>query len=88
MHYRHSDEEKFRSLGKFLYENYRQSLLIIADNQRELAKMRALRPFADKDFPVWLDEEREYMAKVGKEPPENKLACLYVDALEDLARAR
>lgn len=84
MHYQHTDELKLLSLGKFIYDNYRQSLRILDENEREIEDLRITKGYGAAQFLEWLSEERDYVQTVGKESPEDKLRCLYVEALDNL----
>lgn len=79
------DEERYLSLGSFLFNNYSQALTIINDLTDYLPKMFAKLQLDPTDFPRWIDEEREYLTGLGKEPEEDTLRVAYVKALQELA---
>jgi hypothetical protein len=76
------------SLGSFIYNHYREALDVIRTNSAELAEIQAHLQIADGDFEVYLNEERAYLHSLTRELPEDTLRFDYVEALDDLAKAR
>lgn len=87
-HYRHWDKEKTANLGNFIYNNYVQALRVRADCGDALATYETRKPgFSREVIPQWLEEEREYLAGLQKEPEGDTLRVEYVTALDELRAA-
>lgn len=71
--------------GKFLVNNYRQALKIIA-GEGSLSTAMKSRGISADDFEQWLVEERAYLKSLGKEPEEETLNLDYFQKLLELRR--
>lgn len=69
--------------GRFLYNNYRQALKIIADGTPHVEKMKARLNITDDNIDGWLKEEEEFFKNLKDEPDERVLESAYVRALYD-----
>lgn len=86
-HFHQWDQDKYASLGSFLRNNYRQSLLLISEIGDVLGDLRKIEGFDEKSIYRWLNEEEEYLSGLAKEPEEDTLAVAYVEALIELVEA-
>ncbi|KIK34196.1 hypothetical protein CY34DRAFT_98437 [Suillus luteus UH-Slu-Lm8-n1] len=86
LHFDQWDTDRYPELSRFLFNNYRQALTIIADYTKEIEAYRAVYPDEVLDFDSWIDEELQYLVTVGSEPQHDALTVEYVDALEKLAK--
>ena len=75
-------------IGKFLFNNYKQAHSIIYVYSPELEAFKAVYGFGAADFEQWHHEESEWLASQCKEPAEDMLKVLYVEALERLRTAK
>lgn len=64
-------------LGKFLVNNYRQALEVIAQQPQIQESMRRLQIRDEAIFMHWLDEERNYLKNLSREPPQETLEIDY-----------
>ena len=53
---------------------------------QELTHLQHDLDIADKDFEIYLEEERKYLEGLKNEPPEMDLCFQYIEALDDLAK--
>ncbi|KAG1764991.1 hypothetical protein EDD22DRAFT_978874 [Suillus occidentalis] len=86
LHFDQWDTDRYLELSRFLFNNYRQALMIITDYTKEIEAYRAVYPDEVLDFDSWIDEELQYLVTVGSEPQHDALTVEYVDALEKLAK--
>ena len=70
--------------GKFLYDNYKQALDIIAKTTPELDKFRHITGYTANDFEAWHKEERKYLRECKDEPETTTVAVEYVELLQKL----
>ena len=84
MHCEQNDREKYENLGKFIYNNYRQALEILAKDGPLLETMRKDKGFTGETYERWMDEERQWLEDLRREPEADSLRCLYLEALEKL----
>lgn len=87
LHFQQWDSDKYESLGNFIHNNYKQALNIIVEVGDLLQQIKDSKGFVDTDFLVFLQEEKEYLDGLTKEPEAETLAVGYVEALEQLADA-
>ena len=87
MHYRYADSQKYTNLGRFLYNNYRQSLDIIDENEGLLKALEIERKWTGDVYQTWLKEELVYLNAIGQEPAEEKLTLLYLEAYDAWKKA-
>jgi hypothetical protein len=71
-----------------MYNNYRQSLDIIARYSPEVRQFQCANGFSDEDFLKWRDEEATYLSNVTKGSPEDVLKVAYVEALQRLEKEK
>lgn len=74
--------------GKFLYDNYKQALSIIAEYDPQVSAYCQANDISNSDFDVWHKEELEYLKKVTAKVPLDSGAVDYVAALQHLESAR
>lgn len=81
------DEERFLNLGSFIYNNYRQALAVVAEYEDFLPRAfaKCTPPLDPATFPQWIEEEREFLTGLAKEPEMDTLRVEYVEALQILA---
>ncbi|VDC03263.1 unnamed protein product [Peniophora sp. CBMAI 1063] len=72
--------DKYGALTKFMRNNHRQSIKIIADN----TKLLAARKETSKDYVSWLEDERAYYKALRKESPLDQLKTKYAAVRLDL----
>lgn len=75
-------------LGKFLYDNYKQALSIIAEYEPQISAYCQANDLSESDFETWHKEELEYLRKVTTKVPLDPGAVEYVTALQNLESAR
>jgi hypothetical protein len=73
--------------GKFILNNYKQALKIIADHTPEIAEYSRTFRYGADDFAAWRVEELAYLRNLTHEPEDDVLAMSYVEALRDLELA-
>ncbi len=74
--------------GRFIFNNYRQALQIIAEGMRaQDVYERELKTSSD-DYERYLVEERDYLRSLMSEPQEFTLKVEYMEALQKLEEAR
>ena len=71
-------------VAKFMRNNYRQSVKIIASHTALLAK----RDETNEDYEAWLKDERAYFKALRNESPAIKLRTKYQGVRVDLEDAR
>lgn len=82
LHFTHTDRQRYQSLGKFQYDNYRQACRIIEENRALLQEAHSKHGFTATDYRKWLEEEKEYLKIVGKRSDDEKIAFLYLEAYD------
>lgn len=87
LHFQHADWQRYQSLGKFQYENMRQAHRLIEENRELLLEANRLHGFTSNDYKKWLEEEKEYLLVVGKEPEEDKLMFEYIKVRDQWHKA-
>lgn len=75
-------------IGKFLHDNYKQALSIIAEYGPQVDAYCKNNNVTDADFENWHREELEYLKNLTSKTPENPDAVEYVTTLRDLEDAR
>jgi hypothetical protein len=73
--------------GKFILNNYKQALKIIADHTPEIVEYSRTFRYGADDFAAWRVEELAYLRSLTREPEDDVLAMSYVEALRDLELA-
>ncbi|KAF7976738.1 hypothetical protein HWV62_5710 [Athelia sp. TMB] len=81
LHFRQWDEQKYQELSTFIYNNYKQALVIIRDYTPQIAAFKAQFMVGDADIEGWLAAELKFLQELKDEPEERVLAVVYVDAL-------
>ncbi|KIK17789.1 hypothetical protein PISMIDRAFT_52478, partial [Pisolithus microcarpus 441] len=78
-YFEHNDHfEVYANLTNFLFDNYKQALTIIHDSKTILPSLkRDLSIDDDSIFYKWLEEEKEYLEGLSREPPEETLHMEY-----------
>ncbi|KIY50695.1 hypothetical protein FISHEDRAFT_38695 [Fistulina hepatica ATCC 64428] len=79
---RFNDEDKYTSIGAFLYSNYRQALRAIHDEGLQLLQLSKQYKLKAVDYERFLDEERAYLKNLQKEPAEVTQRCEYMELLQ------
>ncbi|KAI0363427.1 hypothetical protein BV20DRAFT_931127, partial [Pilatotrama ljubarskyi] len=80
--------QKHEESGKFIFNNYRQALQIIEEGTRALAVYSVELGTSDVDYERYLVEEGEYLQSLKSEPPELAHKLEYMEALDNLEKAR
>lgn len=76
-------------LGKFIVNNYRQAISVIATGEPELKfRMQQLSIDSYETFDAWLAEEKQYLLGLKNAPKVNNLAVEYVSTLKRLSAAK
>ena len=84
MYFQRWDEERYQSLGKFIYDNFLQAQGIISMKEPLVVdSLRALGLTAE-DLARFAEEERSYVASLQKESDRHLHTIAYVQALEEL----
>ncbi|KAI6032301.1 hypothetical protein BKA83DRAFT_4558705 [Pisolithus microcarpus] len=79
-YFEHNDHfEIYANLTNFLFDNYKQALTIIHDSKTILPNLKRDLSIDDDDsiFYRWLEEEKEYLEGLSREPPEETLHMEY-----------
>lgn len=76
------------SAGKYIYQNYKQSLELIDELHPILTTAFEERGFKPDDYLRMHQEEKAYLQSLKKEPEEDSLKCKYVGALSKLWEAQ
>ncbi|KIO01172.1 hypothetical protein M404DRAFT_28898 [Pisolithus tinctorius Marx 270] len=89
-YFEHNDElEVYANLTKFLLNNYKQALNLLSNGRLTLERLMCELGVSDPDtFKLWLDEEREYLGSLLREPVEETLQMEYWQRLVNLAGSR
>lgn len=74
-------------LGRFLYNNLRQALGIIADYMPMVDLFVEKLSLEEGCFEIWLEEEKQFFADLKVEPEEKILEVAYIEALMESAAA-
>lgn len=84
------DFDRYASLGSFIFNNYRQALVIISEVSTALNRLRVEKRsnLTGEDFERWIQEEKDYLESLAKEPEELTLGVGYVEALDELWKLR
>ena len=69
-------------IARFLYNNYRQALQIIAENEPLLAQYKIEHNLTDETIESWRTDEHAYFESLKNEPPEDIFKVTYYEALE------
>jgi len=80
---RQSDRERIEAIGRYIYYNYKQALDILQEQGPNLHQICRLQGYKASDFRDWLKEEQVYLETLRKEPEDDNLRCLYVEAIEE-----
>ncbi|KAI5989528.1 hypothetical protein EDD15DRAFT_2171307 [Pisolithus albus] len=86
-YFEHNDHfEVYANLTNFLFDNYKQALVIIHDSKTILPSLKHDFSIDDDDgiFYRWLEEEKEYLEGLRREPPEEMLHMEYWQRLGKL----
>ncbi|THU80237.1 hypothetical protein K435DRAFT_823707 [Dendrothele bispora CBS 962.96] len=87
-YFEHNDDfETWPNLVKFLENNYKQALEILRDVPVLQVEMHELGILSETTFSEWLEEEKEYLKSLKKEPLEETLQMEYYRKLEALFAA-
>ena len=70
------------TFGNTKYNNYCQALDIINENEGLLKVLEIENKWTGNVYLTWLKEELDYLDAPGKEPSEEKLTFLYLDAYD------
>ncbi|KAJ3841772.1 hypothetical protein F5878DRAFT_658209 [Lentinula raphanica] len=70
--YHHDNFESYANLSKFIYNNYKQALSILATQNDVLSRLKAIGVQDAKEVFHWLDEEWEYLETREEEPEEDQ----------------
>ncbi|KAI6014150.1 hypothetical protein BKA83DRAFT_4473883 [Pisolithus microcarpus] len=89
-YFEHNDHfEVYANLTNFLFDNYKQALTIIHDSKTILPSLkRDLSIDDDSIFYKWLEEEKEYLEGLSREPPEETLHMEYWQRLGKFEASR
>jgi hypothetical protein len=82
MHFQHTDWQRYQSLGKFQFDNYRQALRILADNRPLLEEACQKKGFIGTDYHRWLQEEKEYLLSLERQPKYDETVFEYLRVLD------
>ncbi|KIY47079.1 hypothetical protein FISHEDRAFT_46032 [Fistulina hepatica ATCC 64428] len=77
-----NDDDKYASIGTFLYNNYRQALHTIRDEGLQLLQISKQYKLKAADYERFLKEERAYLKSLQKEPAEVTQRCEYMELLQ------
>lgn len=78
------DDEKYLNLGKMLYDNFRQALMIIKEQGIVVQEAMKSLGLKAEDLTLYAEEERTYISSLGKESAEDLHEIAYVEAMEEL----
>ncbi|PIL29500.1 hypothetical protein GSI_08308 [Ganoderma sinense ZZ0214-1] len=86
--FRHWDSEKYANIGLFLYNNYVQALDIIEKHSEAVAATLRDLGITSEQLAEYDREERKYFVRLQDEDEANLWTIAYVEALQDLTKAR
>ena len=78
------DEDKYLSLGTFLFNNYKQALKIAEQGTIALADAQRSLGITDADMNTWEVEETTFFSQLGDEDSQYTHAIAYVELLQQL----
>ncbi|KAF9063513.1 hypothetical protein BDP27DRAFT_1367986 [Rhodocollybia butyracea] len=85
--YAHDNLEAYANLSRFIFNNYRQALQILA-TRKTLARSMIEAGIHSEDFFKWLEEEGAYLQSLTKTRPSESLEMEYYLKLEALAACK
>ncbi|KDQ59627.1 hypothetical protein JAAARDRAFT_126899 [Jaapia argillacea MUCL 33604] len=83
-HFSFLDEDKYVLMTLFFFNHYREALHIANNWPEQLQELQSRLNISEDDFAIFIQQEREYLQGLKKEPPEETLQFNYVKALEAL----
>ncbi|THH00432.1 hypothetical protein EW026_g2103 [Hermanssonia centrifuga] len=86
LHFKQWNEDRYLDLSKFLFNNYRQALKILADFTPQLAAYKRMYGIVDADIEGWPQDELRYLKNTHVEPEKDAVPVAYVEALQSLKR--
>ncbi|KAF8339940.1 uncharacterized protein EI90DRAFT_3012844 [Cantharellus anzutake] len=89
LHFEKWDQDKYERLGNFLLGNHTSAWMQIRESMGVLEAMKHMHPSFDfdRDCPLFLREEKEYIASLRSEPKAEQAKIEYLEALERLENA-
>lgn len=78
------DDEKYLNVGKMLYDNHRQATSIISKDGIVVAEAMKSQGLKASDLVLYAEQERVYLASLGKESTHDMHEIAYVEALQEL----
>ncbi|KAF8309317.1 uncharacterized protein EI90DRAFT_3140792 [Cantharellus anzutake] len=89
LHFEKWDQDKYERLGNFLLGNHTSAWMQIRESMGVLEAMKHMHPSFDfdRDCPLFLREEKEYIASLRSEPKAEQAKIKYLEALERLENA-
>jgi hypothetical protein len=85
--YARSALANYLSVGKFIYNNYKQALTILREEEKMLCVIETGFSVSRADFPGHLEEEKEWLRSLESEPPAETMAMDYIERLTLLGLA-
>ncbi|KZT18098.1 hypothetical protein NEOLEDRAFT_1031975, partial [Neolentinus lepideus HHB14362 ss-1] len=82
------NHDKYALFTTYITNHYREALHIIKTHPAEIQQMLAGLGVTEVDCHTFIEHERQYLHSLKKEPPEETLRFMYVEALEDLNEKR
>ncbi|KIJ30273.1 hypothetical protein M422DRAFT_81424, partial [Sphaerobolus stellatus SS14] len=86
-HFERWNMDKYTELSRFLYNNYKQALEILATEEILHETMRNLKIPSVNTFHEWREEEKKYLLSLKTEPEEDVLKFEYLKTLQQLRSA-
>ncbi|KAF8323615.1 uncharacterized protein EI90DRAFT_2886562, partial [Cantharellus anzutake] len=88
LHFEKWDQDKYERLGNFLLGNHTSAWTQIRKSMDILEATKCMHPsYFDWDCPLFLQEEKEYIASLRSEPKAEQAKIEYLEALERLENA-
>ncbi|KAI1782950.1 hypothetical protein LXA43DRAFT_904545, partial [Ganoderma leucocontextum] len=84
MYFQRWDEERYQSLGKFIYDNFIQAREIIDTKEPLVQESLLALSLTVEDLKTLAEDERSYVGSLQKEDDRHIHAVAYVQALEEL----
>jgi hypothetical protein len=70
--------------GLFIYNNYKQAINTLHESERTLTRLEQLGVVRHDEFAGYLEEERQYLRSLEKEPPKETMEMEYIEILMKL----
>ncbi|TFK46287.1 hypothetical protein OE88DRAFT_1638591, partial [Heliocybe sulcata] len=87
-HYMFWNDDKYSLLSNYIVNHYHEAMRIISTHPAEIRQVLTGLGLTESDCHVFVQQERQYLQGLKKEPPEESLQFMYLEALQDLDEKR